>query len=70
MTAQLSTPVQQTAGFDLVRLSKSKKELDLSPNTIRAYFLRGLPHYRMGKAVFISRAQLHQFITTKGAVQS
>jgi hypothetical protein len=67
--AQLFVPVQQNAGFDLVRLSKSKKEVDLSPNTIRAYFQRGLPHYKMGKAIFISRAQLHQFITTQGAVQ-
>ena len=70
MKTQLSTAVQQNTGFDLFRLSKSKKEVDLSPNTIRAYFKRGLAFYKMGKAIFISRAQLHQFITTKGAVQS
>lgn len=69
MSTQLSTPVQQAAGFDLFRLSKSKRECDLSPNTLRAYFKRGLPCYRMGKAIFISRAQLHQFITTEGAVR-
>jgi hypothetical protein len=67
VNAQLSTPVQQNTGFDLFRLSKSKREVDLSPNTLRAYFKSGLPHFRMGKAIFISRTQLHQFITSKGA---
>lgn len=61
--------MQPNSGFDLVRLSKSKKEVDLSPNTIRAYFQRGLPYYKMGKAIFFSRIQLHQFITTQGAVK-
>jgi hypothetical protein len=61
------TPLQPNSGFDLFRLSKSKREVDLSPNTLRAYFKRGLPHFKMGKAIFISRAQLHQFITTHGA---
>lgn len=66
MKTQLSTPVQQNAGFDLFRLSKSKKEVDLSPNTLRAYFKQGLAYYKMGKAIFISRAQLHHFITSRG----
>jgi hypothetical protein len=55
--------VSQTA-FDLFRLSKSKSAVDLCPNTIRAYFKMGLPSYRMGKAVFISRTQLQAFILT------
>jgi len=54
-------------GFDLFRLTKSKREVDLSPNTLRAYFKEGLPHYRMGKAIFVSRTQLQQFITSRGS---
>jgi hypothetical protein len=53
-------------GFDLFRLSKSKSTVDLCPNTLRAYFKAGLPCYRMGKAIFISRSQLQQFIVAKG----
>jgi hypothetical protein len=48
--------------FDLARLSKSKKAVDLHPNTIRAYALQGLPLYRRGKAVFYSKAELIAFI--------
>lgn len=50
------------APFEMVRLSKSKKEVDLAPNTIRAYFQQGLPCYRRGKCVFFSRTELRQFI--------
>jgi hypothetical protein len=59
--------VQQTArnSFDLFRLSKSKREVDLSPNTLRAYFKMGLPKYQMGRAMFISRSQLHAFIVAQ-----
>jgi hypothetical protein len=48
--------------FDLVRLTKSKKLVDLSPNTIRAYSHEGLALYRKGRAVFFSRAELENFI--------
>ncbi len=57
----------QQAGFDLFRLSKSKDAVDLSPNTLRAYFKAGLPSYRRGKTVFVSRDELRQFITAKAA---
>lgn len=60
--------VNQSASFDLFRLSKSKETVDVCANTIRAYFKEGLPFYKMGKAIFISRAQLAQFITTRGTV--
>jgi hypothetical protein len=66
---QLSVVQPNADSFDLFRLSKSKSVVDLSPNTLRSYFKNGLPCYRMGKAIFISRAQLAQFITMKGAVQ-
>jgi hypothetical protein len=48
--------------FDLVRLTKAKKTVDLSPNTIRAYARRGLNLYRNGKCVFFSKAELEAFI--------
>jgi hypothetical protein len=70
----LSPPVPNQAlivpSYDLVRISRGKKEVDLSPNTLRKYIDMGLPCYRMGKAAFISRTQLQQFIMTKGAAQS
>jgi hypothetical protein len=50
--------------FDLVRLTKAKKLVDLSPNTIRAYSIQGLSLYRKGRAVFFSRAELDRFIRT------
>jgi len=60
------TAVQPTAAsFDLFRLSKSKSEVDLCSNTIRTYFKQGLPSYRMGKAVFVSRSQLQAFILAR-----
>jgi len=50
--------------FDLFRLSKSKEAVDVCSNTLRAYHTDGLPFYRRGKAVFISRAELSAFIRT------
>lgn len=68
MKNRLKTPAKAPeSGFDLFRLSRSKTVVDLCPNTLRAYFKEGLPCYRMGKAIFISRSQLHQFIVTRGA---
>jgi hypothetical protein len=49
-------------GFDFARLSKSKDSVDLAPNTIRKYAKHGLPLYRLGKAVFFSKAELAAFI--------
>ena len=48
--------------FDLFRLSKSKETVDICPNTLRTYHRLGLPFYRKGKAVFISRTDLTDFI--------
>ena len=61
--------------FDLFRLSKSKEAVDVCSNTLRAYHDEGLPFYRKGKAVFISRVELAAFIRgkfseKKGAVRS
>jgi len=48
--------------FELFRLSKSKEAVDVCPNTIRSYFKQGLPYYKRGKAVFVSRSELARFI--------
>jgi hypothetical protein len=49
-------------GFDLFRLSKSKEAVDLCSNTLRAYHAEGLPFYRNGKVVFVSKTELEAFI--------
>ncbi len=49
-------------GFDLFRLSKAKEVVDVCSNTLRAYNKAGLPFYRKGKAIFVSKAELAAFI--------
>lgn len=56
--------------FDLVRLTKSKRAVDLAPNTIREYSRAGLSLYRKGRAVFFSKAELEQFIRSPRRLQS
>jgi len=51
--------------FDLVRLTKAKKTVDISANTIREYARQGLPIYRNGKCVFFSKTELANFIRAK-----
>jgi hypothetical protein len=64
----LTNPLtQETGGFDLFRLSRSKDVVDLCPNTLRAYHRRGLSFYRNGKVVFISKSELASFIRTAAA---
>jgi hypothetical protein len=50
--------------FDLFRLSHAKEVVDVCPNTLRSFNREGLPFYRMGKAVFVSKAELDAFIRT------
>ena len=52
--------------FDLFRLSKSKAVVDVCPNTLRAFHRKGLPFYRRGRAVFVSRSDLASFIRSNG----
>ena len=56
--------VAPLTNFDLVRLSKAKREVDLAPNTIRAYGGLGLRLHRVGKVVFFSRSELTNLITS------
>jgi hypothetical protein len=57
-----TAPIRTQEPFELFRLSKSKFAVDVCPNTIRSYFKQGLPCYKRGKAVFVSRSELAQFI--------
>jgi hypothetical protein len=43
--------------------------VDLVPNTLRAFHANGLPFYRQGKMVFVSKAELDQFIRNPAAFQ-
>lgn len=54
--------IETTDGFDLFRLSKSKEVVDLCSNTLRQYNQEGLPFYKRGKAVFVSKTELRNFI--------
>jgi hypothetical protein len=58
------TQIQEVVirSWDLFRLSKSKSIVDLVPNTLRDYNARGLPFYRQGKVVFVSKSELEAFI--------
>jgi hypothetical protein len=51
--------------FDLFRLSKSKDVVDICSNTLRSYEKEGLPFYKKGKAVYVSKSELEQFIRLK-----
>lgn len=63
----LAAAQQQANGssYDFFRLSKSKSAVDLAPNTLRSYNQQGLPFYRRGRVVFVSKAELHQFICAR-----
>lgn len=55
-------PNREAANFDLFRLTASKREVNISPNTIRSYHAQGLKFYREGKCVFVSKCELMAFI--------
>ena len=63
MSAATFNQQQSTESFDLFRLSKSKEVVDLAPNTLRTYHTDGgLPFYRNGKTVFVSKAEVATYI--------
>jgi hypothetical protein len=66
-----STAVNSSAGsslnFDLFRLTKAKQTVDLCPNTLRKFNRQGLPFYKRGRAVFVSKSELEQFIRNPSA---
>jgi hypothetical protein len=62
MAQECSESQAKPVNFAMFRLTKSKAEVGISPNTLRSYNRQGLPFYRRGKCVFIARAELEQFI--------
>jgi len=56
-----------SSDFDLFRIGRSKRVVDISDNTIRGYIRDGLPSYRRGKAVFVSKRELEQFLRIRPA---
>lgn len=54
--------VERGPSFDMFRVSKGKKEVDITANTLRAYGRKGLRLYKNGKVVFVSKAELIDFI--------
>ena len=71
MSVKLVNAPQTTAdGWDLFRLSRAKSVVDISVNTLRAYHKMGLRFYRVGKSIFISKAELDAFIRTRSAFES
>jgi len=56
--------------FDMFRLTKAKAAVDLCANTIRGYATQGLPLYRRGRAVFVSKTELERFIRNPESFQA
>jgi len=65
---QTSTVVTEPRNFPLFRISHSKAEVGLSPNTVRALIADGLASYKRGKMLFVSKDELAAFITSKHRV--
>jgi len=61
-------PESTASTFDLFRVSKGKRVVDVSPNTLRQYNDEGLPFYRRGKAVFVSKTDLAMFLRSRIAL--
>lgn len=57
---------RNSSSWNWIRLSHSKKRVDISPNTIRKWERQGyLTIYRVGKLAFFCRSELDQCIKTK-----
>jgi hypothetical protein len=65
--AQLNIP---QSSFDLFRISHSKREVDLAPNTIRKLSREnGLRIYWVGSAAFVSKTELQTIIRVTSAAK-
>jgi len=64
---QKAPVIIEPRNFPLFRISHSKREVGLSPNTVRDMIADGLRSYRRGKMLFISRDELAAFITSRAA---
>ncbi len=63
MTTSVAATSQNTS--DLCRITKAKQAVDMSPNTVRMLFGRGLTEYKVGRAVYFSRSELELFVKRK-----
>jgi len=61
---QSSTIVTEPRNFPLFRISHAKAEVGMSPNTVRSMIADGLPSYKRGKMLFVSKDELAAFITS------
>ena len=59
--------VNNESDFDLFQVSQGKAEVGLSPNVLRQYHKQGLPFYRRGKFVFVSKQELREFLRAGNA---
>ncbi len=55
---------------DLFKLSRATDEVGLCANTLRSLFRRGLPSYRLGKLVLVSRSEVEAFVKDRFRRQS
>lgn len=63
MTTNAAATSQNSS--DLCRITKAKPAVDMSPNTVRMLFGRGLTEYKVGRAVYFSRSELELFVKRK-----
>ncbi len=55
---------------DLIRITRAKLEVGVTPPTIRAYSREGLALYRKGRATFFSRSEFDSFIRSTATRQA
>jgi len=63
----ISNPASQNqaTNFDLFRLQRAKQEVGVCINTLRAYHEDGLPFYKDGKKVYVSKSELAAHIRSR-----
>ncbi|GEM_PF-1664715 len=61
-SSTVKNEIGASQSFDLFRLTKAKATVDVCSNTLREYNRQGLPFYKRGRAVFVSKTELEAFI--------
>jgi hypothetical protein len=59
----------QATSFDLFRIQRARQEVGICINTLRAYRKDGLPFYKDGKKVYVSKSELAAFIRARSLPQ-
>jgi len=47
---------------DLFKITKAKSVVGVSPNTVRTLFAHGLPYYKLGRLVMVSRSEFEALV--------